>query len=177
MKKLLLVFLFISVKSLDAQNYNFKIVDERLMWQAVYNKEVSPDEMVSYLKQYDYITDIQQSQDDIIARIDRHVLDHRGAGSSDFGVSPFVKRNVWSASFRVEFKPGRYRVTIVEIISDLPATSLAGSTQTKDPLEKWALKSRNSEFRIAFKKYNAVIFNHSFNKIFDFTYQKFDDDW
>lgn len=159
----LITFLFFNVSA--QENNNFKIENGALIWQKVYESKFSPEDISNQLKSKGVVKHVNLSNNMLTGDINTQA-NYKGAGFREMNIPMFVPRNDISCSVTINFKEGRYRVTLrnFKLIANTedPLTEI-GETST---LETYALKKRNTAFKDNFLGAPSQIYNYTFNNIF-----------
>ena len=95
--------------------------------------------------------------------------------------SIYVQNSTFTGQFQLEFKEGKYRVTM-NGINLKNSNNLSGSgisimsANSIQPLSNYAVK--NSQFRKGYLKSDAKIYDYTFSNVFDFSkYSKKSEGW
>lgn len=159
----LITLLFFNVSA--QENNNFKIENGALIWQKVYESKFSPEDISNQLKSKGVVKHVNLSNNMLTGDINTQA-NYKGAGFREMNIPMFVPRNDISCSVTINFKEGRYRVTLrnFKLIANTedPLTEI-GETST---LETYALKKRNTAFKDNFLGAPSQIYNYTFNNIF-----------
>lgn len=116
---------------------NFKVTPEgRVIWQKVYeNSNVSFDDLVNTVKTNRIFTDIAISDGKITFLADGIKTDPKASGFSRMTTSFYALGDI-RASFTIDYKEGRYRITGVNIESRTPVIHLTDPSYAQDP-SRW----------------------------------------
>lgn len=181
MKRLILIFTFISQLSFGQNNFNFSAENNQVEWQKIYETNLTKVEIENILKTKGIFKNIQSEENSITGDIENISADYKGAGSSGMMTSFYVQNTTIAGRFKIEFKEGKYR-TILNAINLKTSNNLSGggfnvmSANSTQPLSDYALK--NSEFRKSFLKSDAKIYDYTFSNLFDFSkYKKKSESW
>lgn len=136
MNKALLIFLIFifSLKSYSQDNFlNFKIINEtNIIWQNIYNTNLSKNEIIDYFKLFGNIKIAEETNDRIIGyscgdKIDFNKYKGSKAGNTIFDNDLFYK-------VVIDLREKKYRITILDILFSKDGGVLIdgwGSTGTK----------------------------------------------
>ena len=176
MKKLILIF-FLSCSILYfGQIENFKLENEQISWQKIYDTDKSFDEIYDLIKSNTQFSDVVRDENSITFLIKDYSIDYKGAGGSLLMTNAYISNSKYSGNVLLNFKDSKYRITLSHIMYLYTSMDLNfGRNQTSYSLEESVIKK--SEFRSIYKK-DSSIFNYSFTKLFDFSkYKKSTNDW
>lgn len=161
---LISVTFFFSLSAQEANN--FKIEHGSLIWQQVYETTLPANDIIKYLKSAGVVRNIELSENIATGTIDMPI-NYKSAGYSEMNIPMYIPRNNIVCTATIEFKEGRYRVTLKNL--NLKATMEDPMTKIGEisPLETFALKKKNSVFREAFFKTPNTIYNYTFSQVFE----------
>jgi hypothetical protein len=158
------VILLCFTKYIYGQNEsrNFKIEDENLIWQMVYESDSSANIINQFIR-LGIIDNILTKEDQIIGDLKPFDTDYKGAGFTEMGTPMYIVRSRIIGHIIVDIKKGKYRVTIKDIRLiqkyDDPLTKQGQETSLKD----FALRGTN-DFKPAFLKSPSIILDYTFKK-------------
>lgn len=111
---------------------NFKVTPEgRVIWQKVYEApEVTFEDLVNTVKANRRFSDIDISDDKITFLATGIETDPRSVGFSRGGTS-FYALGAINASFSIDYKEGRYRITAQNITSEVPVVNILMPSQSQ----------------------------------------------
>lgn len=178
MKKLIILFTFFSVFSY-AQIENFSINNRVLQWQKIYNTEHEPTKLIEIIKSNSKIKIENISENSINGTFENFTMDYKGAGSNYMTTSLYLNEfNTYTGKFKIDFKEGKYRVTIDNVSFKGTNIEISGiSSNEIKLLEIYAMNSKN-EFRQRFKTVDSKIIDYSFSNLFDISKYKIENsDW
>lgn len=162
---LIVIITLYSLPAFCQKDNNFKIENGALIWQKVYESKLSPEGISNQLKSKGVVKHVGLSNNMLTGDINTQA-NYKGAGFREMNIPMFVPRNDISCSVTINFKEGRYRVTLrnFKLIANTedPLTEI-GETST---LETYALKKRNTAFKDNFLGAPSQIYNYTFNNIF-----------
>ena len=164
---------------------NFKIVNNNtLEWVKIYETNLSADQIKESLIKSGMFKVEDKTENYIQLTFDGLAADYRGAGYNKMGMTGYVVMNDLKASVIVEFKPGRYKVTINNIDlmqkedrSDYITKdiSMDSSKDTKEDLERFAINKKGA-FAGSFINKASKVYDYTFNKLFEIK-EAATDDW
>lgn len=176
MNKLIIILLLILYASI-ATAHNFKITDSRLIWQVVNEDACSIDDIESTIRKNGYLKNIVNKDSIITANFEGIILDYKAAGFRAMSIPIVYSSSKWSGSVRIEFKEGKNRITISNIIAQSSIEiNLGSGTHKADNMdvESIALTSKRDSITKRFQKYSKILevtFDRFFRK------SKHDDNW
>src|SRR5690606_2732900 len=112
MKRLILIFTFLSQLTFAQNNYNFSIQNNQIEWQKIYETNLTKNEVASILKTNGIFKNISFEENSITGNIEDISADYKGAGSTGMTTSIYVQNSTIAGKFQREFKEGKYRVTM-----------------------------------------------------------------
>ena len=182
MKSLILTLSFIALTfSTFCQDTTFKITDKNeVIWQKVIESSRSFDSLYFGLKKTGLFTQLDSSQSLIIGELKRTGLDF-SSFKENLLVSEipiYIKVCDFSASFEIEYKSDKYRVTLKNIKCIGKAENGRGFWDIKpdetSTLNLYAYKLNKKEFSKSFLKYSKPIFDKNFISFFSIANNKND---
>lgn len=181
MKKNFILILLLSLKSFGQDEHSFSIDNSQLSWQKVFQNDMKIDEIESKLKQMGLFKNLVFNKNQVSGEIENIPADYNGIGKNSWNTSFYVQNTLITGTFFIEFKEGRYRITL-NGINLITINELAGSGITVmsansiQPLSEFAIKK--GKFRKGFLKSDANIYEYTFSNLFDFSkYNIKSNDW
>lgn len=152
MKKFLLLALAALLPAfMKAQEDHFKVEDSQIIWQQVFSSDKSSEDVIGYLKSVVDIKDIRETPTGIMFQIATSApIDVKKYGFKKGFVANYVVLNLLEAAGSVDFKDGRYRVTVRDIV--LVANNASAE---RKGIETYAL-TRAGEIKSIFYSMNAA---------------------
>ncbi|UIR56825.1 hypothetical protein LZQ00_03165 [Sphingobacterium sp. SRCM116780] len=183
MKKLLL-FICVSFNYLIAfgqlEANNFIVTPEgRVNWQKVYeNKDVTFDDLVNTVQSNVKFSDIQIKENKITFLGTDIKTNPSEVGFSRMTTSFYALGEI-KAFFTIDYKEGRYRITAVNISSNVPVVSLSrintqGLDYEQTPIEESV--GNGNGLKKGFIKKESLIMSHAIESQFKIVKQT-DDNW
>lgn len=169
MRTILLIFTVICFKSYS-QNLefeNFKLEGGNLIWQKVYNTELSNDEIIKSFKTSGIIKDLENSDNTLIGTIGYLDLDYKGFGKTEMNTAMYISRRYFKSFVLIELKEERYRITLKEMKLVQKYSDGLNEEGEISELKDYAVKNNNSDFRKSFKKAPSGIMNFTFDRTFE----------
>lgn len=169
-KKIFTITLFLTFFGVFSQNLelnNFKIENNNLIWQKIYETHYTKTELIDHFKKSGKILDIEITENDLTGRLKNLDLDYKGFGKSEMSTAIYISRNFLSSFVLIEFKDGKYRVTLKDLkLAQKYSDALSNEGEISE-LKDYAVKSNNSDYKNGFKKEPSEILNFTFNKVFE----------
>ena len=177
MKTILFLFPFLSC-FVFGQVENFTSNERQVQWQKVYDKTYSFDELLKEVNYSGQFYDITSTDSVITFKFKNHEIDYKGAGKPFISVTMYIESSVFSGNAIIEFKEGKYRVTLKNITYQYKPSSVRNNTNAQNIhfLEDRALNKHGNTFNSRFTK-DAFMFNYSFGNLFDFKNLTKDEKW
>jgi hypothetical protein len=178
MKKLVFIVLVLFGYSLHCQDTinNFIAAEGDLYWQRVYQTDNSFDGLVKLVQESGLLDGIEVADNMLIGNLVPVMADYKGAGYSEMTIPMYVPRHTYSGFINIEYKEGRYRVTLKNILLTKRYDCPASKQGTQVNLEFFALK-KNGAIAGGFKKKPSIILNYTFTDKFEFTELQIGGDW
>lgn len=178
MRTILLILTIICFKSYsqDLEFENFKLEDGNLLWQKVYETEISNDKIIKSLKTSGIIKDIESLESSMTGTIENLDLDYKGFGKTEMNTAMYISRSYFKSFVLIELKDGRYRITLKEMKLVQKYSDGLNEEGEISELKDYAIKNSKTEFRKSFKKAPSGILNFTFEKVFGIKKKK-KSDW
>lgn len=168
MKSILFIFftaITLSVYSQDTIN-NFRLLNGEFYWQKVFITQLNFTDLLKEIKSRGILTDPQISDSSIMGDLRPIEADFKGAGYTSLSIPQYIKSNNISGFAKIEYRVGRYRVTVNKIVLTEKSTNWLSEKDVKTTLEYWGLKGNGKIIAPMFKKHPAITYNHTFEKLF-----------
>ncbi len=181
--KLLILFLLSSWTILTAQT-NFIIVDSDLIWQKVYETDLKPEQIQKQLKQMGGFNIESVNDNELHLNILRTKIDYTGAGYKKWGLPAYLAMNDYIAFAMIQFKEGKYRVTVKKIKliqKENHSTTIGGnnidlySEGAETAIEEYTIKN-SGDYKNQFIKTGSIVLDYTFNNLFEIK-EATTDDW
>lgn len=156
---------------------NFKIVNNEILWQKVFETTSTFDQLINKAKESGLFANIEISDNKFIADLLPFAADFRGAGYTEMKAPIYIARNHFSGFFLCDYKEGRYRVTVKRIILTKKYNDPLSKQGEVSELEFYGIQKSKNEFRNYFKKSPSEILDFTFNKLLTFQGQEDNDEW
>lgn len=166
MKTIILSFAILLIPAflLSQSHENFKVEEKNVIWQKVFETELSFEDVTNSLIVSGIYDDYEIYGSQLIGQLKQFDPKYEEAGYSNATAPMVMSGNNIDAFSVLEYKEGRYRITLKKIILtklyDDPFSSLGEKTNMED----LALNNRG-EFRKGFLKH-AVIYETTFDQLF-----------
>jgi len=132
--KTILLILFVLPVAVFAQleANNFKVTEEgRVIWQKVFeNSDVSFDDLINTVNANRKFSDIQVSDNKITFLGTGIETDPKASGFSR-GSTSFYALGKIECFFTIDYKDNRYRITAINITSEVPVLNILNASQSK----------------------------------------------
>ena len=156
---------------------NFKIDNGSVIWQKIYKTNYSKEEIINHFKKSGFIKNLELSEDLLTGEIKNIEADYAGAGYRKMSTPMVLLSENISAFVSIQFKETRYRVTVKQIkFATMLETTLSKIGETI-PIERYALRKKNTIFKNDFLGDPCNILDYTFNKIFEIKEKAEDEDW
>ena len=163
----LLAIITMATTTVAQDTKNFKIVKEKLVWQKVFETELTEEEIIESLKKTEYIDSVKKIKETTYSAIIVEMpLDFRDYGLTSMGVPMYIARSDLLASVTIDIKPGKYRVTISSMTLRQRYTDPLTMEGQKTDLQIFALKKGNTQFKSMFLGNASSVINYTINKAF-----------
>lgn len=162
-----------------SQKENFFVENKILNWSCIYESSKSIDEVKNIFNKSGKILIEKESSNSFSGIIKDFVMDYKGAGSSFMSTPGYLNEsNKYNANFLVEFKEGKYKVTVNNIrLKGLELSFGVVTDNGIENIEQYALKSNLIDLKPRFIGRESNIINHSFYDLFNIKNYKIDDNW
>lgn len=166
------------ISNINAQeNINsFAIEEGKLIWQKVYETDLGFDELLSVTKESGLFQIVEVSDDKILAEVKSINADFKGAGYSEMSTPMYVSRSFIEGFVKIEFKQGRYRISIKNIMLIQKYDDGVSKEGEKSSLESFAIKKGNI-MKKPFTKSPSKILDYTFTKEFNLKAKTKTDNW
>ncbi|SHH89603.1 hypothetical protein SAMN05421866_4175 [Chryseobacterium oranimense] len=173
-KIITLVIIFVTTV-IYSQEKAFTIVNKQVSWQKIYESTKSALEIKKILMTNGKIkfNNNESDNNNLSGDISDFIMDFKGAGYTRMGTPNYLSNSSkFSGNFKMEFKEGKYRVSISNIKFKGDSWSLYSggigvSSNGDDNLESFALTKDREYFKGQFQGRSSSIIDHSFSDLFD----------
>jgi len=171
----LIILYTVSILSQQVSS-NFSIDDGKIIWQKVFETDLSFEQLSSIIKESGIIQNAEISESKVIGNATSINPDFKGLGYGNMSTPIFISRNFVNCFSLIEFREGRYRVTLKNIVLVQKFDDPLSTEGEKTPIEEYAI-NRRGEIQNSFTKRPSEILDYTFTKIFTFTDPERDDEW
>lgn len=141
MKRLILICTAILLNlGAQAQEHNFLAEDGKLFWQKVYEYNVTADDLASALHISGKVVEVSILGDIITCVIPCTPFPIKESGFSRGMVPMYISLNDFCAFVKIQMKPGRYRVTVSDIVLVANQDTSLSTTGERLDIETYAIK-------------------------------------
>ena len=169
------VFSF-SIKAQEAIN-NFSPDNNKIIWQKVFETEFNFYQLTDKTKKSGVLEKLEIGKNQILGQTKPIDADFKGAGYSEMSTPMYIARSFFDGSARIEFKDGKYRVTLKNIMLTQQYDDGLSEEGQKSTIEFFGIKRGKNEMKGAFKKSPSVILDYTFTNSFRFKLTGRDDNW
>lgn len=170
----LLIILYGFVAQGQDSTKNFIIDNREIIWQKIFETKLSFDELSNQIKDKAVFNNLFIENSKLSGELRQVNADFKGAGFSEMVTPIYISRSHIDAYASIEYKEGRYRVTIKKIVLTQSYDDALTKRGEKSNLELYAVK--NGQITAAFKKSPSTILDFTFNELF-YVKQYKDKDW
>lgn len=182
MKRILLLTTFLvltvifTIKAQETVN-NFLPVDNETIWQKVYETTLNFKQITNNIKSSGLFENFEIGENKVTGNIKPIDADFKGAGYGEMVTPMFIARSFFAGFVIIDFKDGKYRVTLKKIVLTHKYNDTLTEQGEKSSIESWSLKKGKNEFKDTFAKTPSKILDYTFSKRFDFSEKKNNEDW
>lgn len=156
---------------------NFTSENDKIIWQKVFDTELDFEQLKEKIIESGILESFDIKESSITGQTRLIEPDYRGAGYSTMGTPIYISRSFINAFCVIDFREGRYRVTIRNIMLSQKSTDNLSLHGEKSTIELYGIIGGKNEMKSAFLKSPAKILNYTFTKEFTFHISEDDDDW
>ncbi|GGC81035.1 hypothetical protein GCM10011508_05480 [Flavobacterium lutivivi] len=164
----LLFFTLFTTHFNQNDNENFLVENNQVVWQKIYETELSKETLIDKIKTAGKFENINISSDKLTAEIKDLSIDYKGYGESEMSTPMYLSRSFVKAFCMFEFKDKKYRVTFKSIKFVQKYDDALSKMGEITDIENFALSKKNTEFKSGFLKKPSKILNHTFSKVTEF---------
>lgn len=168
-----------STSKLEAEsmtNNNFLIENSKLIWQKVFENQMSFESLVTKIKAAGVLENIEVSDSRIIGDLRRLPIDFRSAGYKSSNVSMIILASDLLGYVVIDIKESKYRVTIRNIKYIQKQNDPLGKQDKRTDMEVMAIK--NGSFKKSFFSFHqAELIDYSFCNALSFNLVDSNDNW
>ncbi|MBN2570539.1 MAG: hypothetical protein JXA68_00305 [Ignavibacteriales bacterium] len=156
---------------------NFYIENNRVIWKKVFITSLDFEQLFSKAKDAGLFENVEKEQTKIrgqLKYIDAEPLEY---GFLDLNAAPYVNNNFINGFVVIEFKQGRYRVTLRRIMLTEKHVDTLNILGASSLIEREIFKLGKIEFNNQFKNRSSILLNDMLTQYFDFSQMICDDNW
>ena len=147
----------------------FKVEDNALIWQKVYDINVTPKEYLTFIRLKGSIENIDTLQNTIVGRLRKFKPNRYGLSWAETPI--YLRDDATYADVRIEIKENKYRVTVYNIKMVTEMDNVVSKAGEIVGLEQYYFKPLGKKApRPNFFKFDEPIFTKNFGSFF--TYKK-----
>lgn len=151
---------------------NYKLENGNLIWQKIYETELTNDDLLKSFKTSGIIKEIEKSENTIIGIIENLDIDYKGFGNTEMNTAMYISRSYFKSFVLIEMKEKRYRITLKEMKLVQKYNDGLSEEGEISELKNYAINKKNSAFKKGFKKSPSKILTFTFDKVFDIEQKK-----
>lgn len=172
----ILLLTFSIVLYSQKESNSFLIENDKLLWQKIFITEMSFDQLTLAVIESGVLSSINIEENKIVGESKLFEAEYKGAGFSEFGTPMYIARSFFEGYCVIDFKDGRYRVTIRNIMLTQKYSDGLSTLGEKRTIESFAVNIGKDTLKPSFNKKPAIILDYTFNKAFTFSMAE-DDEW
>jgi hypothetical protein len=156
---------------------NFHIEENTIVWQRVFEKSLNFEQLYTLVNDSGQFELLKKEENKITGELKQIDADFKRAGFTEMGIPMYIPRSFYNAFAIIDFKDGKYRVTIKKIELTQKYDDPLTKQGEKTTLESFGLKRGKSEFTASFIKSPSQILDYTFTQKFDFKKIGQQDNW
>jgi len=156
---------------------NFAIEDGEVIWRKVFQTVLTFEQLTEKVRDSGLFEKTELGDNKLTGVLRNIDADFKGAGFSEMGTPIYIARSHFSAFAVIEFKDGKYRVTLKRIVLTQKYDDGVSKQGEQSSLDTYALKTAMGEMKPAFKKSPSLILDHTFTTEFSFQDEAIKNDW
>jgi hypothetical protein len=160
--RFILSVLFIGILNIHAQEHSFLIQNNEIAWQKVYETKISFADIQKICIQTGMLVSLNSTENTIIGALKPIKI----ISDKPMTTAMYITYYDYTGQLTIEFKDGRYRINLqkIEGVQNMEVPNVA--MQKTISLNEYAIK--NGSMRKQFNTKDALIFENTFAKIFNF---------
>ena len=175
--QIIIVILLTSSLSWGQEKANhFSITERGIVWQKVFQTGLTFEELTEQIKTSGVLRAVESGSNKIYGDLKPTFANYKGAGFRFMEAPNLVLCNYYEGFAIIEFKPGKYRVTIQDI-QLINRISDSTGTVNRSSLESEAIRNLEYKMTDAFRTRASFILDHTFTDRFDFSDRSNSEDW
>ena len=172
-----LIFVFIDTLRGQETVNNFSPENNKIIWQKVFETEMDFNQLTEKIKESGILDKIEIGENKILGQIKQIDADFKGAGYGEMSTPMYVARNFFDGFAIVEFKDGKYRVTLKNIMLTHQYNDGLSEEGEKTTIETFGVKKGKNEMKRAFTKSPSIILDYTFTNAVTFKSSDINDNW
>lgn len=154
---------------------NFKIIDNDIVWQSIFETNLTFDELIMKLKESDLISGMEIFDNKIIGNLNNINADYKGAGYKSMTAPILLTRSFLTSLVVIDYKEKRYRVTLKRLKTIQKSTDPLTEKGEESYLSDYWIKK--NKLRRSFHGAVSEILNYTFIQTFTFPENTEADNW
>ncbi|MEL7589602.1 MAG: hypothetical protein AAGU19_23005 [Prolixibacteraceae bacterium] len=156
---------------------NFEIDEERhISWKSINQTALDFNGLVEAIEASGYYKEVNKGEDYVSCEFEPFELNFQKYGYKSMTTPFYVSRNLLSGNAKFEYKEGRYRVTITNILFTQNADDPLFQQGEQHSFEWWVLNNKG-KLKSSFFDPGSDIMNREFQVKTSFSKRKTDDIW
>ena len=172
----LVTYIYAYSQNQDSIN-NFHTENNQVVWKKVFKTSLGFEQLLSRVKDSGLFKDVENEQTKMrcdLKYIDTELFEY---GVKNTNTAVFLINHFIEGFVIIDFKPGRYRVTLKKILLTEKNVDSLNIVGTSSFIEGEIFKYGKVEFNYQFKNHSSVMLNKMFTQYFDFNQIICDDNW
>ncbi len=165
-----------SIKAQETIN-NFSAENNKIIWQKVFETELNLNQLTEKIKESGILEDIEIGENKILGQTKPIDADFKGAGFGEMSTPMYIARSFFDGFALIEFKDGKYRVTLKNIMLTQQYDDGLSEEGEKSTIESFGIKRGKNEMKGAFKTSPSIILDYTLTNSFTFKLTEKDDIW
>ena len=157
---------------------NFQADNKEIIWVKVFvDSTMTFDKLTERIKESGLFIKMDIADNKITGETKEIDADFKGAGYSEMSTPIYISRSHINGFVVLEFKDGRYRVTLKKIVLTQKYNDPLTKQGEKTTIETFGLKKGENVMTSSFKKSPSLILNYTFSNKFEFKKLNQRKDW
>lgn len=139
--------------------YNFKILNESVVWQFVYQVDKTEKGIIKYFKDSKLFRVDDMDSVSINGSVDNKPIEYQKYKFSSMGTPMYISNSNCSYNISIDVKDGRYRVTISRVMFastiNMSMNGISTNSNQLSSLNEYAYNFKRNKFKPAFSTYGA----------------------
>ena len=166
MKRTIILFLLALVCVCAHAQDCFSVKDGHIIWQEIYETDLDSASIVNALQATGKLADLVNTPSGLACTMVPHTADYQGAGFSTMQAAIVLTTSEMTSHALVQFREGRYRVTLDDITFRVRGVPGFSSGETTMRIEDYL--DRKGNIKNSFRTYHVgEILDYDFNRIFE----------